>query len=119
MTHNQITASPDGLTGGYIHPEAFKRIFEQAVKLGVTDFVVPGNKPDRVAVHRTFLEDVLGEGNFTLYSPGLIAQGGSISEGGAAAGRNWHGIVGRGIFNAADVRATTIEYASLLTGGLQ
>jgi orotidine-5'-phosphate decarboxylase len=105
MTHRKIRHSE----GGYIADDAFQRMFEQAVDLGVTDFVVPGNKPDRVVDYREFFEGALGEGDFALYSPGLIAQGGSITEGGLAAGRRFHGIIGRGIYEASDIHQAALN----------
>ena len=105
MTHKQIRHSE----GGYIADDSFMRMFEQAVNLGVTNFVVPGNKPDKVRTYREFFESQLGEGGFDLYSPGLIAQGGTITEGGEAAGRRFHGIIGRGIFAAADIHVAALD----------
>lgn len=105
MTHDNISGPL-----GYIKSTAFKRMFMQAVKLDVTNFVVPGNKPKRVAYYRKLFESELGAGNFDLYSPGLITQGGEISEGGRAAGSRWHGIIGRAIFAAEDQRAAAAMY---------
>ena len=105
MTHPNISGE-----FGYVRDDAFERMFSQAVELGVTDFVVPGNKPDRVTHYREFFESALGEGNFSLYAPGFVAQGGEVSEAGKAAGRNWHAIIGRGITQAADVRVAAIEH---------
>lgn len=104
MTHPQIRHSE----GGYIADDAFMRMFEQAVDLGVTNFVVPGNKPERVREYRQYFESVLGEGNFDLFSPGLITQGGSITAGGEAAGRRFHGIIARAIFESEDIHGTAI-----------
>ncbi len=105
MTHENISGPL-----GYIKSNAFKRMFMQAVELGVTNFVVPGNKPKRVAFYRKLFESELGAGNFDLYSPGLVAQGGEISAGGRAAGARWHGIMGRAIFAAEDQRAAAEMY---------
>ena len=101
--------------GGVIHPEGPVRIFEQAVKAGVTDFVVPGNKVSYVEKYRTLFDELLGPGNFSLYAPGFITQGGSISEMAQVAGPNWHAIVGSGIYKATDMRAAAIEATSKIT----
>lgn len=98
MTHPQIQASEDGRTEGYVHPEAFKRMFALAVKLGVRDFVVPGNKPDKVVEYKTFFDTEVGEGEYTLWAPGFVTQGGDLSETGRVAGENFHAIVGGGIY---------------------
>lgn len=105
MTHRQIRHSE----GGYIADDAFLRMIDQAAELGVTDFVLPGNKPDKVTAYRNFLDDRLGPGAFDVYSPGLITQGGNISEGGLAAGPRFHGIIGRALFEADDIHAAALS----------
>lgn len=86
--------------GGFIADESPEKIFSIAVEQGVKDFVVPGNKPEFVEKYRKLFERLLGEGNFTLYAPGFIAQGGKISETGRVAGKYWHAIVGSAIYKA-------------------
>lgn len=98
MTHKKIQASRDGLEDGYVHPEAFKRMFALAAELGVKDFVVPGNKPEKVVEYRKFFDQELGEGNYSLWAPGFITQGGDLSETGMLAGPNFHAIVGSAIY---------------------
>lgn len=94
MTHAKFLASE----GGYIADESVERIYRLACTLGVTDFVVPGNKIDWVKRIRDVLVGELGEGSFTLYAPGFITQKGAISECGQAAGNEWHAIVGSAIY---------------------
>lgn len=89
--------------GGFIADSAPERIYRIAAGLGVTDFVVPGNKPDLVLKYRRILEEELGEGNFVLYAPGFISQGGEITETGKVAGDKWHAIVGSAIYNAGGI----------------
>ncbi len=100
MTHPRFLLKD----GGYIADDAPTRIYELAAQLGVRDFVVPGNKPDRVAYYREMLESACG-GPVTLYAPGFVAQGGEISEAGEEAGNSWHAIVGRAIVQADDIEA--------------
>lgn len=100
MTHEQIRASE----GGYVLDAAFKRMFANAVELGVVDFVVPGNKPDKVVEYKAFFDEEVGEGNYSLWAPGFINQGGDISATGAVAGRRWNAIVGGAIYNAESIR---------------
>jgi orotidine-5'-phosphate decarboxylase len=88
--------------GGYILNMAPKKIFKVAANLGIRDFVVPGNKPFMIKEYRRFLESFGLKPTF--YSPGLIAQGGSLTEGAKAAGENWHAIVGRGIYKASNMK---------------
>lgn len=94
MTHPQFLVSEDG----YIADESVERIYLLACKLGVRDFVVPGNKINWVKQIRSVLVKELGEGNFVLYAPGFITQKGDISECGQAAGNEWHAIVGSAIY---------------------
>ncbi|HLD86765.1 MAG TPA: orotidine-5'-phosphate decarboxylase, partial [Candidatus Nanoarchaeia archaeon] len=83
-----------------------------AAQLGVSDYVVPGNKPERLAHYRKLLESKGVKPIF--YSPGLVAQGGSITEGAKAAGERWHAIIGRGIYGAKDMRKVAEEFVSQL-----
>ncbi|HET6924522.1 MAG TPA: orotidine 5'-phosphate decarboxylase / HUMPS family protein [Candidatus Saccharimonadales bacterium] len=116
MTHEGQVAESDGTQGGYIHPRAFERIFTLAVQLDVRDFVVPGNKAERVAHYRTFIGSLLGQEEFTLWAPGFVTQGGDVSETGAAAGPNFHAIVGRGIYGAEQPRVAAMALGQKLLG---
>jgi len=98
MTHNAFLQSE----GGFISDDAPRRIYEIAAECGVSDFVVPGNKPIYVEKYRS-LFDKLGT-PYTLYAPGFLTQGGEISECGKVAGENWHAIVGSGIYKAGDMK---------------
>lgn len=101
MTHPGYLASE----GGYIADDAPDRIYDLAIELGVTDFVIPGNRIERVKHHVEHFTKRLGAGNFVCYSPGLVTQGGDITEAGQVAGQYWHAIVGRGIYQAEDPAA--------------
>lgn len=85
---------------GFIANTGPERIYGLAADWNVSNFVVPGNKVEWVQYYRLLFESMIGEGNFTLYAPGFISQGGDISETGKAAGENWHAIVGGAIYNA-------------------
>lgn len=101
--------------GGFISQLAPEQIYSIAAQLGVLDFVVPGNKIEFVFKYRELLEKLLGTGNFTLYAPGFIEQGGIISKTGQVAGENWHAIVGSAIYNAGgmhDMRKTALDVTS-------
>ena len=101
MTHPQYLQKD----GGFIMDDAPKRMYEIAAKNGVVDFVVPGNKPERIVFYREFLESLAIRP--VLYSPGLISQGGKISESAKAAGHKWHAIIGRAIYDAKDIKEET------------
>lgn len=94
--------------GGFIANSGPEEIYKLAARSGVTNFVVPGNKTDFVLMYRQILEGILGVGNFTLYAPGFIGQGGDISETGKVAGDRWHAIVGSAIYGQPDVDAMRV-----------
>ena len=108
MTHKGFNESE----GGFIAAGAPEKMYEIAAKNNVSDFVVPGNKPERIAAYRKLLDKYLDD--YSLYSPGLVAQGGSITESGKAAGSKWHAIVGRGIYGATDMKKAAEEFAGSL-----
>jgi orotidine-5'-phosphate decarboxylase len=95
MTHERFLQSD----GGYLSNDSPSRILSLAARMGVRDFVVPGTKPEKITQYRQELEKSLGA-DFAFYSPGFVAQGGDISEGAKAAGKRFHPIVGRAIYNA-------------------
>lgn len=95
MTHPKFLVSE----GGYIADDAPERIIRLAVELGVRHFVVPGTKLNWVQKIRELLDGLLGPGNYVLYAPGFVDQGGVITECGKFAGDNWHAIVGSAIYN--------------------
>ncbi|MCR4336163.1 MAG: orotidine 5'-phosphate decarboxylase [archaeon] len=98
--------------GGFLRDDAPLKMYEVAINNGVTEFVVPGNKPEKILKYRKFFDS---KGiDAVLYSPGLVAQGGSISDSGKAAGKKWHAIVGRGIYEAKNKKKAAEELCSQL-----
>ena len=78
----------------------------------VNDFVVPGNKPEKIKLYKAFLE---ARGiKPVFYSPGLITQGGDIAEGAKASGDRWHAIIGRALYNAKDINKAAKEMVRAL-----
>lgn len=110
MTHPRFKASE----GGYINDEALSRMYLIAAKAGVNNFVMPGNKPERMRMYKSEIESAIRGIKMSIFSPGLVAQGGKISEAAKVAGDSWYGIVGRGIYEAPDIKAAALEYASQL-----
>jgi len=98
MTHESFLSSE----GGYVDDIAINKIYTNAASLGVTHYVVPGNKPQVIEMIRNLLLDMNIDPIF--YAPGFIVQGGNISEAANAAGPHWHAIVGRAIYEARDVQ---------------
>lgn len=108
MTHESYLQSD----GGFLADDAPSRMYKVAVENGVTDFVVPGNKPEKILAYRKMFEE---KGlKPVLYSPGLVSQGGSISESGKAAGERWHAIIGRALLEAKDRKKMAEELCSQL-----
>lgn len=110
MTHKKFLESE----GGFITDSAPARIYQIAAENGVRDFVVPGNKVEYVSIYRKLLEQILGEGNFTLYAPGFIGQGGDLTETGQVAGEKWHAIIGSALYRAQDMKAMARQLTSKL-----
>ena len=103
MSHKGFLVSD----GGFIDDNSPARIYNKAVELGVTDFVVPGNKLDRIRVYRELIESKCK--NPVYYSPGFIEQGGSISETAKLIGERWHAIVGRALYQQRNIRKSAKE----------
>lgn len=85
-----------------------------AGRMGVTNFVVPGNKPESISRIRRVIEGGEDADDVSYFAPGFVAQGGEISEGGRAAGDRFHAIAGRAIYKEGDVRENAVELASQL-----
>lgn len=107
MTHQAFLKE----AGGFIDDNAPKRIYEIAAVMGITDFVVPGNKPDKVIEYKRIIENQIK--NPVFYSPGLITQGGNISDL-AKKLDSWHAIIGRAIYEAKDMKKATEQLAKEL-----
>jgi len=97
--------------GGFISEEESLKIYEIAATEGVTEFVVPGNKPEQIKKYRKFIESKGIKPIF--YSPGLITQGGDITESAKVAGR-WHAIVGRALYNAKNINQVAKDMVKAL-----
>ncbi|MCX6821676.1 MAG: orotidine 5'-phosphate decarboxylase [Candidatus Aenigmarchaeota archaeon] len=50
----------------------------------------------------------------TFFAPGFVTQDGEITEAAKAAGKSWHAIVGRAIYEAKDIRKAAEEMTSQL-----
>jgi len=108
MTHKAFLEND----GGFISDKEALKIYEIATESGIKDYVVPGNKPEKIKLYKAFLE---ARGiKPVFYSPGLIAQGGNITESAKAAGNNWHAIVGRALYNAKDINKAAKELVKSL-----
>lgn len=106
MTHPAYTQSE----GGFITDEGAMEMYRIAARAGISNFVVPGNKIEVIEEVKKVIEAEGVEPIF--YSPGFIAQGGKIEDAAKVIGRTWHAIIGKGIFQAPDIRKAATEYTS-------
>lgn len=97
MTHKSYTRGD----GGWIADEAIVEIYLEAARAGVADFVVPGTKLEAISKIRNMLEHVGVEPTF--YAPGIGAQGGELAKVAKAAGKRFHAIVGRALYDAKNM----------------
>jgi len=108
MTHPKYKRSE----GGYIADESLDDIYLLGARLGVNNYVVPGNRAERVSHYKHLLKDV---NSLTFFAPGFVAQGGAITDVARAAEElSWHAIVGRAIYEAKDVKKAAEEMVSQL-----
>src|SRR3989338_6926968 len=107
MTHKGYLKSENG----FLDDDAPKRIYDIAASMGVTDFVIPGNKPEKSMQYVNIIKNKIK--NPVFYSPGLISQGGSISDL-AKKLDSWHAIIGRAIYEANDMKKVVRELAKEL-----
>ena len=107
MTHQAFLKE----AGGFIDDNAPKRIYEIAASMGVADFVIPGNKLKKALEYVDLINKKIKSPVF--YSPGLITQGGKITE---LANKldSWHAIIGRAIYEAKGMRKATEELTKKL-----
>lgn len=110
MTHEGFLQSENG----YIIETAPYEIYRKAIKMGIRHFVVPGS-PRRIAELKKIiqlLDEEAGSGNYALYAPGFISQGGDIGECAKIISGEWHAIVGSAIYKAQDMREAALQVCS-------
>ncbi len=111
MTHPNFLVSE----GGYIDDSAPARAFTLAAKMGVTDFVLPGNKLEAAGRYITLIDGLLGKGNWKAYAPGFLTQGGQPSEFAQLVGnRPAAAIVGSAIYEALDMTVAAQQIVNQL-----
>ncbi len=108
MTHAKYLRSE----GGFIADEAVSEIYSIAADNAVNEFVVAGNKPDKIMEFKKLLESKGVDPVF--HAPGFISQGGNITEAATVAGSKWHAIIGRAIYESVDVRKAAMELTKRL-----
>jgi orotidine-5'-phosphate decarboxylase len=99
--------------GGYIVDDAPTRMAEIALQLGVTNFVLPGTKPEIV---RQFAQGVLANTRATIMMPGIGSQGGSIAEAcNAASPHRCFPIIGSAIYASQVPTSAANRFAAELS----
>jgi len=106
MTHTGFLRSE----GGSIPEEALPDIYLRAARQGITHYVFPGNKPEKITA---YINLIRGEGVEPIgFSPGFVNQGGKTSDAiKAAQGISYHPIPGRAIYEQKDMAAAAMELA--------
>lgn len=104
MTHAKYTKSK----GGYISDDAVLKMYLNAAMAGVTEFIVPMNKPDSLRIIKSNLELLVTP---TFYMPGYSSSSRDISN---YAGKRWHAIIGRGLYYSNDIRKTITDIFNVL-----
>ena len=117
MTHPRYLQSD----GGFIVNEAPSAIYREALNLGATHFVLPGNQPEQV---RRYATELLSRGpdamSLSLLMPGIGSQGGQIKQAfDAAGGHRCYAIVGSAIYNASDPQGALREFADQIKSYVQ
>ncbi len=100
--------------GGYLCNDLMRRVLNSAISSGVTNFVLPGTKLESIELGMHILNSRLGRGNFDVYSPGIITQGGVLEFGALHVGRYYHPIVGRALANLRLSSERTAKATALL-----
>lgn len=93
MTHHGFLRED----GGCATPEDCERFYKIAASKGIRNFVMPGTYPEYIRHYKEMLLE-RGVTPICIDSPGLISQGGNMTEGALAAGRYYNGIAGEYIY---------------------
>ncbi len=110
MTHPQFLKSE----GGYFDDDSVMPAFKLAAELGVRNYIVPGTKLHWIEKIQDMLTEALKGEEFLFASPGLIKQGGKISDVAKTIKGPWLGIVGRDIYEKDDMKKAAEEVVSQL-----
>ena len=108
--------------GGYLdflREDAPNRMYVQGVECGVENFVVPGNKPEKLKKYNSLLTRTLEplRKRPCLLSPGFGRQGGDIADAVKAVHPSrFFPIIGTAIYTADNIRAKTEELVCSLPG---
>ena len=102
--------------GGFVANQGPERIYRQAARLGVKNFVVPGNRLNLAAFYRRVISQETGDKEVVFYAPGFGFQKGEITEADKVLGNRWHPIIGRSVYQAEHPAEALKKFTSLLKG---
>jgi orotidine-5'-phosphate decarboxylase len=107
MTHEKYLSNE----GGFITDNAPKAMYVLAAAHGVEYFVIPGNKPDKIAEYHTLISELVKEPKFCM--PGFGAQGGEIKKAFEALhGSDAYAIIGSTIYKSKDIGAAAKRFCA-------
>lgn len=108
MTHPRYLSSE----GGFIRDESIEEMYLTGARNGVTYFIGPGNKPERINHYVKLLKNEIPQPMFCM--PGIGRQGGDIKSAfEATEGLPAYGIIGKAIYAASDIRKATKKYCAV------
>ncbi|MFH1729580.1 MAG: orotidine 5'-phosphate decarboxylase / HUMPS family protein [Pseudomonadota bacterium] len=111
LTHQGFAKSEKGV----FDEESILSVFKLAAEMGVKSYVVPGTKPHAIEKIKNTIQDVLGDlSDVHFYVPGLIRQGGDISEVSKILPQNFHAIIGRGLYESENLEDSMLEFEKLM-----
>jgi len=112
MTHQAFLQSE----GGFIDDNAARLIGKIALDLGVQNFVLPGNKPQKVQAVCTEILTTCTP--LHIMMPGIGTQGGQITEAFRAVGKHYpFAIIGSSIYKASNPRNALTKFAAEVENG--
>ncbi|MFX1519769.1 MAG: orotidine 5'-phosphate decarboxylase / HUMPS family protein [Promethearchaeota archaeon] len=95
--------------GGFIKDGSVEEMYLNGARNGVTYFIGPGNKPERINYYVKLLKNEITQPMFCM--PGIGRQGGAIKSAfEATEGLPAYGIVGSAIYGASDIRGAAKKY---------
>ena len=102
--------------GGFVANQGPEAIYRQAARLGVKNFVVPGNRLDLAVSYKRVIFQEIGGEEVVFYAPGFGFQEGEITKANKVLGNRWHPIVGRSIYRADHPAEALKELIFVLKG---
>lgn len=98
--------------GGFIRNDAPKEMYEIAAKLGVSHFIIPGNKPDVIRKYHRFIRSIIKSPKYCM--PGIGSQGGDIEMAFKALDdAQAYAIIGSAIYKAKNINKAAEDFCDI------